>query len=347
MKKTNKRLENILREAKELVFLTEEEKQESLSRLMAYMKEHPVTKDQLMGHSSVSGTFASLLNFKNYQPQYALLSLAVLLVVGVSGVSFAANNALPGDLLYPVKVSVNEKVLGYMQLSEASKARYNVQLTDLRLQELERVAVADKLSDANREKIISLLNQHIKKAQKNANGTDDERNIIDSLQIDSDLEASLNAHKKILDQLATDEKPEVSARIKSFLPSVEKNISSIKKSRENGEDELSKLPLDVKSAAEGKLEAAQNKIDEVSKFLSLKKERMSQDSYATAQANLNVLSDTLDKGKTEFGAGNYGNAFFLSQQTMGLAQETKVSIGAAIKLNIELPKFNNKGNDNH
>src|SRR5688572_32883303 len=45
-------------------------------------------------------------------------SVLLLFVTLGSGMSYAANHALPADLLYPVKEAVNEKVLGYTMFSD-------------------------------------------------------------------------------------------------------------------------------------------------------------------------------------------------------------------------------------
>src|SRR6185436_14919248 len=52
------------------------------------------------------------------------LGMAGLLIVAGAGTSFGAEGALPGDLLYPVKVKVNEEVRGALTLSSESKAEW-------------------------------------------------------------------------------------------------------------------------------------------------------------------------------------------------------------------------------
>lgn len=56
--------------------------------------------------------------------------------------SFAAESTVPGDVLYPVKVHVNESVRGVMAVSPKAKAEWDVRLVERRLEEVEMLAVA-------------------------------------------------------------------------------------------------------------------------------------------------------------------------------------------------------------
>lgn len=336
----DKQLENLIRKAKKLVFMTKEEKRKMLSLLMSFMKKNTVKQEQLMRHKRIIGNFVSFFTGNKLMIRYASLASVVLLVIAISGVSLAANNSLPGDFLYPFKVGINEKVLGFILFSDEAKAKYNIQLAELRMQEFEKTAISGRLDDEAKEKLSALFDNHIEKAKKGSLSVKTKNGVSLSSEIDSELEASLNAHKKILDKLSEIKKSDTSERIKSFLPDVEIKINSLKKLRQENESDLAQKPLaDIRFAAEGKLKAAENKINEVNNFIEDKRSDLNQESYSIAKANLKVASDIIFQGKTEFDAENFSKAFSLFQEAIRLSQEAKISIAASIKLNIELPKL--------
>ena len=62
----------------------------------------------------------------------AIASLFILIFVGAS-TSYAAEMALPGDILYPVKAVVNENVVSALAFSEEAKANRSATLALRRL----------------------------------------------------------------------------------------------------------------------------------------------------------------------------------------------------------------------
>ena len=59
-------------------------------------------------------------------------SIAILIfILATGGVTFAAESALPGDILYPVKIQVNENVARVIKsASPAAKAEFEVRMVD-------------------------------------------------------------------------------------------------------------------------------------------------------------------------------------------------------------------------
>ncbi len=76
-----------------------------------------------------------------------MVSLALLLViVGGSGLTYAAELSLPGDALYPVKLNVNENVKGAFMYSTTAEAYWNETLVEKRLEEINTLKVENKLT---------------------------------------------------------------------------------------------------------------------------------------------------------------------------------------------------------
>ena len=84
--------------------------------------------------------------FMSYHMRMALAGLVLFVFAGTGTVS-AAQGALPGDLLYPVKVSVNEKVEVALAPTPAAKAEVQVRLAERRVDEARELSVRGRLDE--------------------------------------------------------------------------------------------------------------------------------------------------------------------------------------------------------
>lgn len=87
------------------IVLTDRERAEMRLDLAAFMDEHPVRAPFLVRSSSFIANTWGILSSQHAYVGYRLaaLSLVIVLVAGV-GTTYAAENALPGDPLYGIKV---------------------------------------------------------------------------------------------------------------------------------------------------------------------------------------------------------------------------------------------------
>lgn len=96
------------------------------------------------------------------------LILALIILLGGGTTSLLANNSLPGDVLYPIKINVNEKVESMLAVTEKGDAEVDASQASRRLKEAEALAAKGKLDKKLNEKIkdsftkeISSLDAHI------------------------------------------------------------------------------------------------------------------------------------------------------------------------------------------
>ena len=95
---------------------------------------------------------------RNYNLRYAV-GLATILVMGAGGTVFAAQQATPKDILYPVK-RASETAYINIQSSPTARADAQEQIIDRRFDEAEKVADADDVNatvDADNDKIEDQL----------------------------------------------------------------------------------------------------------------------------------------------------------------------------------------------
>ena len=74
-----------------------------------------------------------------------IIGLCAVLFLGV-GTTALASQALPGDLLYGVKLSVNERVEGALKGGGSARAEWQIELAERRLQEAAEAAIDGQLS---------------------------------------------------------------------------------------------------------------------------------------------------------------------------------------------------------
>ena len=99
----------------------------------AQKEERPSLRTRIMKHIPKKPSLATVLGRRL---AYAAFSVAVILGVG-GGTVYASTNALPGDLLYPVKVNVAEEIKAAFQFSDEDKAQFAIERINTRLEEIE------------------------------------------------------------------------------------------------------------------------------------------------------------------------------------------------------------------
>ncbi len=114
--------------------LTVEEKSDMHAELLRFMNEHPVRRGDEARLIERTRPFGWFVSFLTPRPMPALLALLIVVFTG-GGVSLASNNALPGDFLYPFKVSVNEEVRSALTFSDKAKLAFEIDRSGRRLAE--------------------------------------------------------------------------------------------------------------------------------------------------------------------------------------------------------------------
>lgn len=84
--------------------------------------------------------------------------IAILFVGG--GVSFAAKDTLPGDLLYPFKLGVTEKVQGLLLVSTKEQAKFEIILVERRTEEAIKLVHTGKLDDKKNATLSLAIEKH-------------------------------------------------------------------------------------------------------------------------------------------------------------------------------------------
>ena len=99
------------------VKMTPHEKIDMRMRVQSFVASHP-------SHLSTQKQIPSPIGHLFHVSRFMQVALAVLLifVAGGSGLAYASQSALPGDLLYPFKVHVAEKVATSLSFTTEARA---------------------------------------------------------------------------------------------------------------------------------------------------------------------------------------------------------------------------------
>ncbi len=312
--------------------LSESEKSAMRAQLMDFMKQHPIQPAVAVPAQASGGSFWKPFSQK---PLYASLALALAVVLCGAGVSFAAQNSLPGDVLYPIKTQVNEKVLAWFDVSDQARAEHSIALANTRLEEFEKVAAKGKLTTTAAAQAESSFSENVAAAQARIdsldNGSGNDPAV--SAQLNAQLQTALTAHINILNNLAG--RNNDAARVSDFAKTVTTHVDSVAKATEKSQAHVfAKESQEVKNDAQHEFSRAQASITSAASFLDAKKAAISADATASAQANLDAANALVVQGQQKLEVQDYQAAFLLFQQAVSVAQGTQITVSAAADLNI-------------
>jgi len=89
----------------------------------------------------------------------AMVAAAIVLFVG-GGSAYAAQGALPGDLLYSIKTGVNEPIEGALAFSAPAKAKWHADVAVTRLAEAEALAQKGTLTASTSAELAANFSEH-------------------------------------------------------------------------------------------------------------------------------------------------------------------------------------------
>ncbi len=94
-----------------------------------------------------------------------ILAAFVALMLG-TGTTFAAETALPGDVLYPVKVNINEEVREAFAFSPEQKANWELERANRRAEEAVKLQTAGNMNESIRERLANSMQANEQKIEK-------------------------------------------------------------------------------------------------------------------------------------------------------------------------------------
>jgi|GEM_PF-3159970 len=327
--------------------LKAQEKEAMKLQLMEFVKRHPIEEsshatsfqEKPQNTRFTSWNVFGMRYLRIKVVSYALAALALVVVMG-GGVALAANSALPGNPLYPIKLNVNEKVLSWLATSSEEKAQLHITLAKKRLQEVEKATANGSFDEKAAIQAKVSFNKHVSAAEDSINAIGKEQGTELSANLNSGFESLLRAHVQIMGNLIAEHKDDGKDKeaIKDFQANVDDRINSVVK--ENTEDQekiFSSNASNMASYAQSKFADAQKKIQETTNFVTEKKRNLSEEAFEAALANIVTAGNLIVKGQQKVQQQEYRNAVLFFQKAVNVMGETQIGVltNEKVKINIE------------
>lgn len=329
---------DIFANAKE-IRMTAQEKDLVRHNLLVFLRNHPVRSLGSARHRRQESWFYSFTRFA-FKPIMIPLLLIVLLIAA-SGVSLAAEQALPGDLLYPVKFSVNEEAWSAIALSEQQQSLWQLERLERRLEESEKLAVRGNAQQGFDTEVYAELegrfSAQAERVRQRIAMLESRSDAHAAAELSSNFEVALKVHERILARLAQDQTSGSQENISVLLGTVGDTGNAAALARKESELRIfGEANTDSSAAAEGRKKAAAQSIAEAEGFLKKWQGKHGTDATADAQARLNEARIIFAQGEAKLDAGSANEAFLLFQKAHRLAHEAKILIFAKNVLHVDV-----------
>jgi len=182
------------------ITLSSTEKKELQERLFSYMEYHPLPAELQSTQKKSVATKSPVLNdvFTNVAIPFRFFfkSAAVFAVFTILVVPFLAEQTVPGDTLYAVKVQFNEELRGTLTFDSVDKVEWETERLNRRIAEARLLESEGRLTDEMEAEVAQAVRTHSQNAQKEIallREQDAEVATIASIEFDSTLEAQASS----------------------------------------------------------------------------------------------------------------------------------------------------------
>ncbi|RJQ37139.1 hypothetical protein C4552_01365 [Candidatus Parcubacteria bacterium] len=327
-------IKNLFDAPKRNLHLTRAERLAMRAELEAFMKLYPARRsrgfqDYWRGVVSAVSPIVRI----SRSPRLAGAIVVAIFMVAAGGASYAAEGALPGDLLYPVKVHINEEIRAAAVFNSERRAEWEAERLARRLQEAEELAAAGNLGDQARLEIEERLQAHAERIRAHVAKLEASGKFDVAANVSTGVETSLGIHERILATVVASST--MTGGTEPLVTSLRARYQAAATAREEVERRISANTA-LGTAAQGRIGAADEKIRETRARLEDKRSKFSDAVAARAVARLDLAGRTLADARTKFAADDFSSAFRLAQQAYRIAQEAEILINARSSLSVRL-----------
>lgn len=152
-----KRFNEQLKKQAESLKLRKDERSDLRERLVAYMDYHPLPENMKGAVPQVKSKRFHTLNINAWLVGRMAGAFAILFLIVVP---VAAENSVPGDALYPIKVKFNEEVRGSLTFSPYQKVEWETARLERRIAEARLLADEGKLTPEVESEVAIAVKRH-------------------------------------------------------------------------------------------------------------------------------------------------------------------------------------------
>lgn len=305
------------------VRLTVSEYRATRTAIVEFMKVNPLP--------SPEPTRASFVSFFA-RPAFAFASLLLVLGSGWA-VADAAESALPGEILYSVKVSVVEPLKERILVSPGAKTQWQVERAKRRLEEAEQLAQQDRLTPQLAQQVKEQFSQQVKVVENSVAVFRQQEGEEAATNVYSQYEATLKVHADVLHQLASVGNENAVRSIATLAATVDDQRSVTTGNRVAAEEKvLAQERPKLDRAADRKKLEAQESVRNLR--AQIKESRFARVASADTQVNASVqiAREFLTAGIDQLKQDKPAEAFRSFQVAQRSAHEARTRIDAEEKL---------------
>jgi len=193
-------MKNLFKKIK-LEQMTNAERVHMTSNLKSFMAANPVVNPVPTATPSPFYT--------NFFFNHKILATAfafILIVSATSGTSQIAQNSLPGDLLYSIKINFNEKLETFTTFSDEDRVLVEAKHLDTRIMEAVALETSQKLEGTIKTEVENRFKQNLQETVARIDALESKGDKEITKKVKSEIEASLSNNIVIIDKILENKK---------------------------------------------------------------------------------------------------------------------------------------------
>lgn len=276
------------------------------------------------------------------------LALALLLTFS-GGTALAANGALPGDLLYPVKVGVNEQIRSAIAFTTEAEANYQGDLAARRVAEIEQLAAQGKLDGQVKESAEARFESHADKTLKLIEDLEVKGNFDAAAAVSSRFEASLEAHEELIanisgtGDLIRDRLQEIRSRINSRIEAAGEARTEAEAQISSDSDEA-RTRLQV--VVEAKSKQSERRLNSAKNDFEKYEPRLNTRVKSEVRSKIEAAEDAHIKAMSDLESEDLQAAFRGFQESISLTHQAAVMMKSWVSFSVQLDRRDTSEMDN-
>ena len=288
----------------------------------------------------------SVVSFISIRKVTALL--IIVLIFGV-GTSTFAKEALPGDLLYPVKIHVNENIESILAVTEKASVEVDIKHATTRLKEAGELASKGKLTEDVNTEIKEKFAKNIDSINKQVSKIEEKGNFELAAKVSNDFEKKLEDQYQAFIEIST---PDATSTIpvSNIMRSIKNERKSVSKKQNNVEKKQieNSKKIEAISKVEMTMSSSSAKLSEIKQYLD-------ENTFSSTTQNVKAKSakrwsdaeKLFKEGKSKLDEGRYSSAVVLFKDSERKATEAKfiLDLGNRSKEPVIRDMFNDEEDD--
>ncbi len=306
--------------------LRPEEQEEVKLRLTQFMQAHPHRSFQAEPAVPMLDRFFESLAFLTRGTAFRGIAAFCLVLVLGNSVVLAANEAVPGDTLYPLKVNLMEPARAIVTVTAAGRAEWASNCVRRRLAEAERLIARKELTRDHWTTIEESLDRHVTVATRHINklAKEDPESAAD---LSWNLETTLVAHSTALsDVQKNDQDNEV---LSSVLDDVSSAATVATELNSTIEGQVSSADEDLERIATRSIQAASNAL------IDLDASAEADTIVESSGQRIKAARSLLDVADLQLKAGKFKQSLNMARQAARRAEEGKAFLRMGLTIDAD------------